>query len=117
MQMEVLRKHKARAQGGRAGAAAFARKHVLGTATLEMLADMRQQFARMLADIGFVAGPGRGERAAKGPAGSSGGKAPRCWADERKAAWNQHAAKPAVVRACVSEPCRRHLLPPRPLHA
>jgi hypothetical protein len=45
-----------------------------------MLADMRWQFASMLADIGFLEGPGR-----------SGGRA---WVDERGAMFNRCAAYP-----------------------
>ena len=58
---------------------------MLSGQTLEMLTDMRMQFASMLADIGFVRAPQRGAR------GSA------AWVDDRKAAWNQHSAKPAVV--------------------
>ena len=47
-----------------------------------MLADMRWQYACMLADIGFVAGPGRG-----------GGRA---WMDERGAAFNRYASHPGA---------------------
>ena len=72
-------------QGGRQAAGAFTRKHMLSGQTLEMLADMRMQFASMLADIGFVRAPQRGAR------GSA------AWVEDRKAAWNQHSAKPAVV--------------------
>ena len=68
---------------------------MLSTQTLEMLADMRQQFASMLADIGFVAVP-KGA-AGRGHSGKSGGG--RHWVDERKAAWNAHSSKPAVVNS------------------
>ena len=82
-------------QGGRQAAASFTRKHMLSGQTLEMLGDMRGQFASMLADIGFVRAPGRG--GARGPKGSA------AWVDDRKAAWNQHSAQPAVVCApCTS---------------
>lgn len=76
-------------QGGRQAAVSFTRKHMLSGQTLEMLGDMRGQFASMLADIGFVRAPGRG-----GPRGYKGSAA---WVDDRKAAWNQHSAQPAVV--------------------
>ena len=78
------------AQGGRAGAAAYAKKHLLAGQTLDMLADMRSQFAGMLADARFVAPPagGRGRGNPKGPS----------WADDPAAAWNRHASQPAVVR-------------------
>ncbi len=80
-------------QGGKQTAASFTRKHMLSGQTLEMLGDMRGQFASMLADIGFVRAPGRG-----GPRGAKGSAA---WVDDRKAAWNQHSAQPAVVRHIV----------------
>ncbi|CAK0787622.1 hypothetical protein CVIRNUC_010844 [Coccomyxa viridis] len=79
----------AKVQGGRQAAGAFTRKHMLSGQTLEMLTDMRMQFASMLADIGFVRAPQRGAR------GSA------AWVDDRKAAWNQHSAKPAVVKAAL----------------
>ena len=66
---------------------------MLSTQTLEMLADMRQQFAAMLADIGFVSAP---KGALSWGRGSKGGGAH--WVDDRKAAWNTHSSKPAVVR-------------------
>lgn len=71
----------------------YARKHMLSGQTLEMLADMRLQFAAMLADIGFVAVP-KGATG-RGQAGKS--ASARHWVDERKAAWNAHSSKPAVV--------------------
>ena len=86
------------AQGGRQTAAAFARKHMLSTQTLEMLADMRQQFAAMLADIGFVSAP---KGALSRGRGSRGGITH--WVDDRKAAWNTHAPKPAVVRSLLAD--------------
>lgn len=88
-------------QGGRQTAGSFTRKHMLSRATLEMLADMRMQFASMLGDIGFVRAPGRwGSRG--GPRGSA------AWVDDRKAAWNQHSAQPAVVSALFSVLHCRH---------
>ncbi|BDA49474.1 Putative ATP-dependent RNA helicase DHX57 at C-terminar half [Coccomyxa sp. Obi] len=87
----------AKGQGGRQPAASYARKHMLSGQTLEMLADMRQQFAAMLADIGFVAAPK--SAAGRGQAGKSSGG--RHWVDERKAAWNAHSSKPAVVKAVL----------------
>ncbi len=84
------------AQGGRQTAGAFARKHMLSAQTLEMLADMRQQFAAMLADIGFVAAP---KGALSRGRGGKGGAGAAHWVDDRKAAWNAHSCKPAVVRS------------------
>ena len=58
---------------------------------------MRGQFAAMLADIGFVRAPPRGARAgARDRQGSQNRRG--AWVDDRKASWNQHAGKAAVVR-------------------
>ena len=92
-------------QGGRQGGAAFARKHVLSGATLEMLADMRGQFATMLADIGFVKAPPRGARAGARDSKGSQGNRRGAWVDDRKASWNQHAGKAAVVRRSSAALC------------
>lgn len=59
----------------------------LSEPTLEMLADMRGQFARMLADAGLVP-----PEAAAGSGGGGDG-----W-DDAAASWNRHADSPAVVR-------------------
>ena len=72
--------------------AAYAKKHLLAGQTLDMLADMRSQFASMLADARFVAPPAGGGRGrGPSPKGFS-------WADDPAAAWNRHASQPAVVR-------------------
>lgn len=78
------------AQGGRGGAVAYAKKHLLAGQTLDMLADMRSQFASMLADARFVAPPAGGRGRGPKPKGSS-------WADDPAAVWNRHASQPAVV--------------------
>ena len=62
----------------------FARKHFLSEQTLEMLVDMRWQFACMLADSKLVEGSSRGSRG-------------HDWMDDPKQPFNAHAAKPAVV--------------------
>ena len=41
---------------GPTGAREYSRRHFLSEQTLDMLADMRWQYATMLADIGFVEG-------------------------------------------------------------
>lgn len=67
-------------------APAFAHKYGLSADTLCMLCDMRLQFATMLADMGMISGKGR--RVAG-------------WLDDQSAAFNRHADKAFVVRACV----------------
>ena len=62
----------------------FARKHFLSEQTLDMLVDMRWQFACMLADIKLIGGN----------RGSSKG---REWMDDLKQPFNAHANKQAVV--------------------
>lgn len=63
----------------------FARKHFLSEQTLDMLMDMRWQFACMLADIKLIGG---------NPHGSKG----RDWMDDGKQPFNAHANKQAVVK-------------------
>lgn len=78
-----------RARG--AGAArAHARSRCLNPQALQALADVRLQFAAMLADARLV--PGAGGKG--GPRGA--------WADDAAAPWNAHAAKPAVVKAALT---------------
>lgn len=62
----------------------------LNEPTLEMLADMRAQFARMLSDAGLIP-----TEAAALAANSSNGAADG-W-DASTAPWNRHADRPAVV--------------------
>ena len=76
-------------QGGRKSGHEYARSHFLSDSTLDMVADMRWQFASMLADIQFVIG---------GPKGRSGGENGRDWVGDVRQPWNTHAADPAVVR-------------------
>lgn len=71
-------------QDGRQGARVFARKHFLSEQTLEMLVDMRWQFACMLADSKLISG---NPRSSKG----------RDWMDDAKQPFNVHANKQAVV--------------------
>ena len=75
-------------QGGKREAAAYARKHLVSQATLEMLADMRWQFASMLADARFVVPP-------KGYSGA--GSRHRAWTDDAKQPWNKQAHQPSLV--------------------
>ncbi|PRW58696.1 helicase domain-containing [Chlorella sorokiniana] len=83
----------ARDKGGHRGAREYSRRHFLSEQTLDMLADMRWQYATMLADIGVVAGPGRG--------GGSGGGRGCTWMDDPAAAFNRYAGHPAVVKAVL----------------
>jgi hypothetical protein len=68
----------------------FARKHFLSEQTLDMLVDMRWQFACMLADIKLIGG---------NPRGSKG----RDWMDDGKQTFNAHANKQAVVKLLYRE--------------
>eukprot|EP00887_Chlorella_sp_A99_P005373 scaffold1.g5373.t1 len=79
----------ARASGGMGAARDYARRHCLSMQALDMLADMRAQFAAMLADIGFVTrGSGAGGQRAR-------------WADDPSAPHNHYATHPAVVKAVL----------------
>ena len=76
-------------QAGRREAAAYARKHMLSQQTLEMLGDMRWQFASMLADSKFIVAPGTHRGA---------GSKDRLWVDDPKQPWNKQAPQPSLVR-------------------
>ena len=86
----------ARAKGGRAAGAAHARSLCLSIQALEMLRDMRAQFAAMLADSGFVRDAGRRRG---GGGGGGGGEA---WFDDLAHPANAHAGRPAVVKAALA---------------
>ena len=77
-------------QGGRKAAAAYARKQQLSNATLDMLADMRKQYASMLAEAGFLTAGDRHRH--RGDQGM----------DDVKQTWNLHARQPVVVFALQS---------------
>jgi ATP-dependent RNA helicase DHX29 len=77
---------EARRRGGGRAARDFSKKHLLSDQTLEMLAEMRGQFAGILADAGFVAG-GRG--------------AGRDWVEDGTAPWNRYSMHPAVLKAVL----------------
>ena len=79
-------------QDGRQGGRVFARKHFLSEQTLDMLVDMRWQFACMLADIKLIGG---NPRSSKGPG----------WMDDPKQPFNAHASKQAVVCALCLHTC------------
>lgn len=51
---------------GASSARDFARRHFLSSTTLQMLSDMRAQFAAMMAEIGFLEGSGPSRRKATG---------------------------------------------------
>lgn len=54
---------------------------------------LSQQYASMLADIGFVGAPRRGGGGEGGGGGGGGGRG-RTWMDDRGAAFNRYAAHP-----------------------
>ena len=70
--------------------------------TLKHVAEMRAQYASLLADIGFLdddaADASPGSRARRR---SRGGGDPLGWADAPEAAWNADAASPRVVKAVL----------------
>ena len=70
--------------------------------TLKHVAEMRAQYASLLADIGFLdddaADAAPGSRARRR---SRGGGDPLGWADAPEAAWNADAASPRVVKAVL----------------
>jgi len=59
-------------------------------ATLEMVADMRWQFASMLADARFVLPP-------RGYSGA--GSRDKSWTDDSRQPWNKQAHQPSMVSA------------------
>ena len=79
---------------GAPAARAHARDRCLSHQALVALADMRSQFAGMLADAKLVPGAPRG--------GGGGGGARSSWFDDPDAPWNAHAAKPAVIKAALT---------------
>lgn len=79
----------AKQKEGRQGGRVFARKHFLSEQTLDMLVDMRWQFACMLADIKLIGG-------------NSGSSKGREWMDDLKQPFNAHANKQAVVKSVLS---------------
>lgn len=68
----------------------FAKKHFLNEQAVDMLVDMRWQFACMLADIKLVT-PGKG-----------GGRS-RDWMDDLQQPFNAHTSKQAVVSNSLVE--------------
>ena len=76
-------------QGGQKAAASAARSACLSLQALETVAEMRGQFASMIADSGFVQAPQ-----------SHGLKHP-AWIDDPRAAWNVNAGRAAVVHSCT----------------
>ncbi|GAB4817860.1 hypothetical protein N2152v2_004906 [Parachlorella kessleri] len=95
----------ARREGGPQGGRQHSRKHFLSEATLDMLADMRQQFASMLVDIGFVDRHGRSGDSQGGAADGgrrvSRGSTHKAWFDDQATPWNRYASFPAVVKAVL----------------
>lgn len=87
---ESLTRRWRNVQGGRQEAAAYARKHMLSQQTLEMIADMRAQFATMLVDSKFIVPP----------AGQKGSRDPR-WIDDPQGPHNREAKQTPLVRALL----------------
>ncbi|GBG62910.1 hypothetical protein CBR_g34282 [Chara braunii] len=79
-------------KGGSKAAREYCRKTFLSIQTLEMIRDMRRQFATLLADIGFVKLP-------KGSATKD--KWAPDWVDDPKQLWNVHALQPSIVKAVL----------------
>lgn len=74
-------------KGGSRGGRDFCTKNFLSVSTLEMLREMRDQFARLLADIGFFSSPS--------------GRWHPGMADDPKLIWNRNAQHDAVVKAVL----------------
>lgn len=68
----------------------------MSQATLEMVADMRWQFASMLADARFVVPP-------RGYSGA--GSRDRSWTDDSKEPWNKQAHQPSMVSDLCNQFC------------
>ena len=82
-------------QGGRKAGYRVAQQHSLTPQVLEMLAEMRQQFASMLADSRLV------PESLRGPRDSRRRKEALvmpAWLDGPEHSWNSHAKDPSVVR-------------------
>lgn len=78
----------ARRKGAKRAGSEFARKYCLSEQSLDMLEDMRSQFASMLADIGFLTSDGAHGRG-------------RAWFDDSSLRCNQYARRPAVLKALL----------------
>ncbi|KAK9819858.1 hypothetical protein WJX72_003380 [[Myrmecia] bisecta] len=77
-------------QAGRQAARSFARQHGMSEQTLDMLADMRGQFASMLGDIKFLAAPPGTSRST-----------PAAWIDDLQQPFNRYAKRPAVIKGVL----------------
>ena len=100
----------ARRGGGRKAATEFARKFCLSEQTLDMLEDMRGQFAAMLADIGFLTSgnsDGKNNNRNSGRGGGGRGSATTSsssmsnWFDDPSLRCNKYAQYPAVLKAVL----------------
>eukprot|EP00850_Spirogloea_muscicola_P015416 SM000117S25536 [mRNA] locus=s117:306081:317487:- [translate_table: standard] len=76
-------------KAGPRAAREYCRSSFLSYQTLEMLRDLRRQFANLLADIGFL----------KVPQQASSRSAD--WADDLSKPWNTHAASPSIIKAVL----------------
>eukprot|EP00850_Spirogloea_muscicola_P015823 SM000124S25955 [mRNA] locus=s124:410023:420711:+ [translate_table: standard] len=75
-------------KAGPRAAREYCRSSFLSYQTLEMLRDLRRQFANLLADIGFLRVPQASSRSVD-------------WADDLSKPWNTHAASASIIKAVL----------------
>lgn len=85
---------------GRKAAREFARKYCLNEQTLDMLSDMRGQFASMLAEIGFLS-TDKSKSSLRSTSSSNSGQQRVPWYDDSSLPCNQYADHPAVLKAVL----------------
>jgi ATP-dependent RNA helicase DHX29 len=89
-----------RKNSGRKAASEFARKYCLSEQTLDMLSDMRGQFASMLAEIGFLS-TDKSKSSLRPTSISNAGQQRVPWYDDSSLPCNQYAHHPAVLKAVL----------------
>jgi len=89
-----------RKNSGRKAASEFARKYCLSEQTLDMLSDMRGQFASMLAEIGFLS-TDKSKSSLRPTSLSNAGQERVPWYDDSSLPCNQYAHHPAVLKAVL----------------
>ncbi len=87
-------------RNGRKAATEFSRKYCLSEQTLEMLSDMRGQFASMLAEIGFLS-TDKSKSSLRSTPSSNPGQHRVPWYDDPTLPCNQYAQHPAVLKAVL----------------